>query len=49
MAPFVRRVHIQKSLSGKNMRIEFRWSEGDMIACRFGLKVAPMLTAEGIE
>jgi hypothetical protein len=30
------------------MRIEFRWSEGNM-PCRFGLEVAPMLTAEVIE
>jgi hypothetical protein len=39
-------VHIQKSLNG--MRIEFRWSEGNMIAWRSGLEMAPMLTAEGI-
>jgi hypothetical protein len=49
MAPFVCRAHIQKSLSGKNMRIEVRWSEGNMIACRFGLEVTPMLTVEVIE
>jgi hypothetical protein len=30
------------------MRIEFRWSEGNMIACRFGVEVAPTLT-EAIE
>jgi hypothetical protein len=31
------------------MRIEFRWSEGNTIACRFGVEVAPMLTDEVIE
>jgi hypothetical protein len=41
-------VHIEKSLSGKNMRNEFRWSEGNMFAWRFGLEVAPTLT-EAIE
>jgi hypothetical protein len=31
------------------MRVEFRWSERDMIACRSGLEMAPMLTDEVIE
>jgi hypothetical protein len=30
------------------MRIEFRWSEGNMIACPFGLEVAPMLIADEV-